>query len=299
MRSAYVISAYRRPDLLDQLLLSLEGRPSAVHIDRKSESREELEDVVKRHAAVSLLPQHVCHWGMFGHVAASLEGLKWFRKSGAEYCFLLTGQCHPLYSVGAMESALDAIGGGALLQAIPFPRKHWMAYGERGGFERIEQRYEFKDGGVEKVVPATPRRIPGALAPYGGSGYWGMHRRHVDYVLRFLFWRPSYTEFFRSVFIPDEIFFQTILANSGLRKSLVSWSMHYLDWSDRGPSPGVMDENLLAEAAVKKKLFARKFESVDMMRAAAELAASRADSLCRDWAAQAYQVPPAAKRGRE
>ena len=79
MHLVYIISAYQLPEQLVRLVnrLRTENATILLHIDRRAsvdvfgavwESVRSLPDV-------GLLNRHDCHWGGFGHVAASLEGL--------------------------------------------------------------------------------------------------------------------------------------------------------------------------------------------------------------------------------
>ena len=73
MAVAFVVSAYRSPRLLARLVAALDGRPCALHVDAKVDVAPFAAALAGR-GTVALLPRHVCHWGLFGHVAASLEG---------------------------------------------------------------------------------------------------------------------------------------------------------------------------------------------------------------------------------
>ena len=76
--------------------------------------------------------------------------------------------------------------------------------------------------GTRHVRPTSPplplrRRLPLGLVPYGGGAYWCLHRAVVDYVHQFVGAYPEIVRFFEHVFVPDELFFQTIVLNSALR----------------------------------------------------------------------------------
>jgi hypothetical protein len=58
------------------------------------------------------------------------------------------------------------------------------------------------------------RKIPLGLVPHGGSNWWCLTRSAVEYVHQFLLTHPQVSNYFRSSFLPDEMFFQTILSNS-------------------------------------------------------------------------------------
>ena len=69
--------------------------------------------------------------------------------------------------------------------------------------------------------------------------------------------------FFEHVFIPDELFFQTIVTNSPLADTVENDNLRYLDWS-REPAPAVLTRDDLDAIGASGALFARKFdETVD------------------------------------
>ena len=51
---------------------------------------------------------------------------------------------------------------------------------------------------------------------------------------------PEFVSFFRRVFIPDELFFQTILVNSELRNRIVNDDLRYMRWTATGAGPEVV-----------------------------------------------------------
>ena len=74
---------------------------------------------------------------------------------------------------------------------------------------------------------------------------------------------PDYVRFFEHVFVPDELFFQTIIMNSALRDTVVNDNLRYVDWT-REPAPAVSTRDDLTALLELGQLFARKFdETVD------------------------------------
>jgi Core-2/I-Branching enzyme len=69
--------------------------------------------------------------------------------------------------------------------------------------------------------------------------------------------------FFEHVFVPDELFFQTLVLNSPHRDSVVDANLRYIDWSTT-PGPKVLRTDDLEALLGSGMLFARKFdETVD------------------------------------
>ena len=94
----YIISAYRLPDQLVRLVTRLrtENATLLVHIDKKAppEVFGAIVEGVRPLPEVHLLDRHLCHWGGFGHVAVSLDGIAAIVENGipCDQAVLLTGQ---------------------------------------------------------------------------------------------------------------------------------------------------------------------------------------------------------------
>jgi Core-2/I-Branching enzyme len=285
MKPGYIISAYKRPDLLIRLVKSLGSSPISIHIDKKSQIFYEINRRLGSLSNVTLLPRHVCYWGLFGHVQASIEGMKWFSKTSCDYAILLTGQCYPLISNDDIENELVLLGGKSLMETEKFPRPGWAH--DNGGYKRVDRFYFSIDQPFYKKISCFDlisrevgrnellrrvrgirlwnRRPPLGLHLYGGSGYWCLSKECVDYVLEYIRFHPKIVRFFSSTFVPDEMFFQTILANSHLKNQLISSPVHYMDWSQKKANPAVLDEHSLSAAIASGAWFARKFEDVDVL----------------------------------
>jgi hypothetical protein len=263
-RIAYVISAYKLPSQLVRLVrrLAAPGASFAIHVDRKSPRRVFDEMVAGTHdLPVAFVPRHVSHWGGFGHVRATLAGLEHLRREQIpfDYVVLLTGQDYPLRHPAGIASVLEASGGRSFISWWPLPRPAW---GRRGGLDRVEDWHLVTYRRLHLAL-ALQRRIPGGLTPFGGAPYWCLPKAAIDYVEATVAERPELVRFFEHVFIPDELFFQTLIMNSPLRETVENENLRYLDWT-RTPAPAVLGVGDLDAMLASGKLFARKFdETID------------------------------------
>jgi hypothetical protein len=261
MQIAYIVSAYKYPAQLARLLRRLQsGRASfVVHVDRKT-SRRTLREMLERTddvPDVRFLPRHICHWGGFGHVRATLKGIDDLLARGVpfDYAVLLTGQDYPLRSPAAIERFFKDAEGRSFMNHWPLPFAPW---GARGGLERIEDWHVITYRRLHLALPLE-RKIPGGLQPFGGGAYWCLARPVVEYIHEYLARDPAYVRFFEHVFVPDELFFQTIVINSPLRDTVVNDNLRYIDWS-REPAPAVLRVDDFPTLVSSDKLFARKFD---------------------------------------
>jgi hypothetical protein len=259
-RIAYIVSAYKLPAQLERLLRRLAGpgMTFAVHVDHKTKRRVWEEMVSRcRDLDVAWLPRHRSHWGGFGHVRATLKGIDHFMGNGVpfDYAVLLTGQDYPLRSPAAIARFLGDAGGRSYMRHRRLP---WPPWGKRGGLDRIEDWHVITYRRLHLALPLR-RRLPYGLEPWGGSAYWCLSSRLVHFVHGYLREHPGYVPFFEHVFVPDELFFQTMIMNSDLRDTVENEDLRYLEWS-REPAPAVLTEADLPKLLEAPQLFARKFD---------------------------------------
>lgn len=260
-----MVSAYQRPAQLGRLLraLATPNASFAIHVDRKTRPSvfRAMQAAVDGVARVHFLERHVSHWGGFGHVRATLKGLAHAVESGDpfDYLVLLTAQDYPLRPAALIEEQLGDAGGRSYLSYWPLPFRLWKP---REGLDRFQDWHFVSYGHLHIALPLR-REIPGGLRAFGGGPYWCLARPVVEHVYDFVRRNPEYVRFFEHVYVPDELFFQTIVLNSPHTPSLVNDDLRFIDWSEpRGPT--VLRMEHLPRLLESDKLFARKFdESVD------------------------------------
>jgi hypothetical protein len=261
MKVAYIVSAYKLPQQLVRLVrrLHTENATFAIHVDAKT-SRQvygAMVDGTRELDRVFFVERHRCHWGGWGHVRATLKGMERLYSGGAEfeYAVLLTGQDYPLRSARAIEGFLAGSGGRSYMSRWRLPSERWPG---RGGLDRLERRHLVGPRHLHVVLPGR-RRLPLGLEPWGGSPYWCLARPALDHVRAVVGERRDVVRFFERAYIPDELFFQTILMSSTLAETVVDSNVRYLDWSRR-PAPAILGVGDLEAMFASGALFARKFD---------------------------------------
>lgn len=262
MRIAYIVSAYKRPEQLARLVRHLGQSSSAiaVHVDAKTVGRDY--DAMVTGAGdipgVHFLPRHRCYWGGFGHVRASLKGIDHLVESGAEfdYAVLLTGQDYPLLGADDLRRFFESAGGRSYLSHWRLPFAPW---GERGGLDRLERRHLLGPARLHVRLPGR-RSPPDGLEAFGGSPYWALARPLVEWLHAYVRERPDVVRFFERVYIPDELFFQSVVLSSEHAGSIVNDNLRYIDW-EAIPAPKILTTDDLPAMLASSALFARKFDT--------------------------------------
>jgi len=270
MHIAYIISAYKYPEQLVRLVqrLNAEATTFMIHVDKKSDAamHQRAAAGLARLPNVHFLEPHVCHWGDFGHVRASLKGLRALRQQGSpfEAVVLLTGQDYPIKPNAYIRRFLQQHAGTSFLEHWPLPWQSWA--NERGGLDRLEY-WHYQHGAQTRRFPPRwlsfwplRRRLPRGLQPFGGSSYWILSRASADYVDDYVEQHPDYTRFFQRAYVPDESFFQTLLLNSPLAAQVTRNNFRFYEWQAASPSPKILDSGDYDKMARHHGLFARKFD---------------------------------------
>ena len=268
VRIAYIISAYKLPDQVSRLVRRLYTDSSSffVHIDKKADAsvlreiRANIGDLSNTH----FLAQHTCYWGGFGHVAATLEGIRTVLRLDIpfDYLVLLTGQDYPIKSTGYISRFLGTHLGSSFLEYCRLPHRDW----DDGGMDRVRFWHLRMFGRHFRFPPARirfPRRSsPSNVAVFGGSSYWCITRECAEYIARFLSDHQDFVRFFKYTDVPDELFFQTLIMNSPLHNRVVNDDLRHVHWSNWNDGrPAILTEVDLPTLASSSKLFARKFDS--------------------------------------
>ncbi|MEM0945404.1 MAG: beta-1,6-N-acetylglucosaminyltransferase, partial [Pseudomonadota bacterium] len=215
MSVGFVILAHERPQHVARIArhLAKEGAPVVIHYDRRSPGRE----VLAREAGVPVLATQSGEWGMFGLVAATLDAVRELLAGAptTRHVCLISGACLPLRPVAELVAFLaehpetdfiesaeprDWIRGGldeerfTLHHPVPWRRRRWL-------FDRLvhaQRRLRLR------------RRLPQGLTPRLGRQWWCLTAASLRALLtdpRL----PAWQRFFRTVWIPDESFFQSLI----------------------------------------------------------------------------------------
>lgn len=274
MKIAFIVLAHKNVAQVKMLLevLQAENRSVFLHIDRLAKksiyknAKTELDGI--KH--LSFLHRYPTHWGSFGLIKATLAGIRQaILDPQVDYAILLSGQDFPIKPLSELENFLETSEGMSFMEADPFPLPHWK---DCGGYERIQRWYfslPLKPSRLTRRIRVTlnqamnqlkpHRKFPTGYSPYGGSQWWCLHRDCLHYISTFYKEERAFTRFFRTVRIPDELFFHTILMNSHLKRRIINRRLTYVDWGC-SPGPKVLDRGDLEKLEHSDAFFARKFD---------------------------------------
>jgi hypothetical protein len=209
---------------------------------------------------VRIVSEFRCKYGSYGLVDANLSAMRDYEDYNYDYFIDLSGDCYPLKPPEVIKKELGE-KNCALMEFFELPYSGWY----QGGLHRLKYSYYFLPIKNYPYVwtfrlPRFRKRLPCGLKLYGGRGNLCLQKRHVNYILEFADRNPSVRKFFKRVWGPDEIFYQTILLNSPLRSSVANESTMYFDYSEMSTHPKNLTKVDLETLKRSGKFFARKFK---------------------------------------
>jgi hypothetical protein len=290
VRLAYVVLAHERASQVaahTQMLLNADPTGHViVHYDLRSPAAEfaKLSAALAGHERAHLVADRVrCAWGMFGLVDGVVRALRVVRKCGlpCDYVYLLSSACVPIKPIAALKRFLSERQGMEFIEA---EGPEWIVNGLRE--ERYRFRHWFSFRTRRRLFDASwriqrtlllKRRLPKDLEFRFGSQWWCLTRKTCLAILDFIDQRPADYRFFRTTFIPDELFFQTLTASLTRRDRIFGRNLTFFRFTRKG-RPVTFYEDHLELLQQLPYFFARKVSlTAATLRRRLELLAGAAD----------------------
>lgn len=282
----FVLLAHERSDDVADVVDALfAGDPSCrivLHYDLKSprSEYEALRDRYRDDARIAFVEKRVaCGWGQFGLVEATVRALKHVQRDprGTSHVYLLSGSCMPIRPLAELHAFLERQPGAEFIESEAMD---WVTGGLR------EERYRFWFPFGIKSWPflfnnltrlqkrlKVKRRFPADLTPRFGSQWWCLTWETCAKILEWIEKHPGGYRYFKSVWIPDECFFQT-LAWKFARRTINSRPLTFYRFNNYG-KPLVFYDDHQAFLAGLPYFFARKISHrASNLRAALKAVAS-------------------------
>lgn len=286
MTVACIVQAHKEPEQL-ALLLSVLRHPDLrlyVHVDRQAQWTS-FEDALSQRPIgdVNWLRRRRSRWGGAELVDVSLDGLEHGLADRCDHFVLISGQDLPIQPIGRIVDFFESRGDVSYLQAWHVSESGHQFHGrERSSFYAFNvlgrremciprgedtSRLGFKGRLLNSALRVRAafepeRRYPSYADPYMGSAWWNLSRPAARYVLDFVAEHPDYRRFHEHTWIPDEMFFHSILCGTDFAATneVRSDDLRFLKFGS-GWHPKILRTKHLAEILASGDLFARKFDS--------------------------------------
>ena len=244
---AFILLCHKDPDAIikQATRLTAAGDCMAIHFDAraKGEHFAQLRQALKDNPNIVFAKKRIkCGWGQWSLVRATLLAVQ-AAEAGfprATHFFMLSGDC---MAIKSSEFAHDFLEQDDVdyIEAVDFFESDWIKTGMKQ--ERLIFRHPFNERTQKRLFYAffdlqkrfgLARSIPPDLQIMIGSQWWCLRRRTIEWILDFCRDRPEVVRFFRTTWIPDETFFQTLVRHLVPDTEIRSRALTFLMFSDYG-----------------------------------------------------------------
>ena len=288
-RIAYILLCHKDPEgiIAQAERLTAAGDFVAIHFDARSKVQDfdRLRVALAANANVAFTRRRVkCGWGEWSLVEATLLAVEVAAETfiRATHFYMLSGDCMPIKSAEYAHAFLDREEVD-YIESVDFFNSDWIKTGIKE--ERLIYRHWFNERSHKALFYASmdwqkklglTRKVPADLGMQIGSQWWCLRRRTVEWVLDFVKKRHDVMRFFRTTWIPDETFFQTIVRHLVPEHEIRTRTLTFLMFTDYGMPVTFYNDNydlLLSQ----DYLFARKIspDAKDLKERLGKLYAAR------------------------
>ncbi|MEM7471630.1 MAG: DUF5928 domain-containing protein [Pseudomonadota bacterium] len=244
---AFILLCHKDPEaIIDQAeRLTAAGDCMSIHFDASAESTafKQIKTALSDNPNVTFAKKRVrCGWGEWSLVQATLHAIEAALDEfpRATHFYMLSGDCMAIKSAQFAHEFLDA-SDADFIESFDFFASDWIQTGMRD--ERLIYRHWFNERTQKRLFYTSyelqksmgwARKVPDDLQMMIGSQWWCLRRRTVEWVLDFIKSRKDVLRFFRTTWIPDETFFQTMVRHLVPSDEITTRSLTFLMFTDYG-----------------------------------------------------------------
>jgi hypothetical protein len=246
-RIAFILLTHKDPQgVIDQARrLTATGDFVSIHFDKGAPAGmfQQIHDALADHPGVAFAQRRLkCGWGAWSLVAATLEAVRAAEAAfpQATHFYMLSGDCMPIKSGEYARSFLDDEDCD-YIESFDFFASDWIKTGFKE--ERLIYRHWFNERTqkwlfytsyeIQKRFNIT-REVPKDLQVMIGSQWWCLRRETIEAILALIRERPEIVRFFSTTWIPDETFFQTLVAHVVPKTQIRTRTLTFLIFTDYG-----------------------------------------------------------------
>lgn len=244
---AYILLCHKDPDAIVRQAerLTAAGDVMVIHFDARGCPTEfqKIQTALAENASVAFSRRRVrCGWGEWSLVEATLQALETGLAAFpyATHLYMLSGDCMAIKTAEYVHRFLDE-NDADFIESFDFFDSDWIKTGMKE--DRLIYRHFFNERKNKTLFYLSVtiqkrlglgRKIPADVQVQIGSQWWCLRRRTVEALLDFVRERRDVVQFFRSTWIPDETFFQTLVRHLIPETEIRVRTLTFLMFSDYG-----------------------------------------------------------------
>lgn len=267
---AFILLCHKDPQAIVRQAqrLTRAGDKMAIHFDARANKADYalIRSALEDNPNVAFARRRVrCGWGEWSLVQATLNAVEAAVDAfpDATHFYMLSGDCMAIKSAEYVHEYLDREDAD-FIESFDFHASDWIKTGIKE--ERLVYRHWFNERGAKWLFYQSmklqksfglERPVPEDLQIMIGSQWWCLRRRTIEWILDFCRKRRDVMRFFRTTWIPDETFFQTLVRHLVPADEIRSRTLTFLMFSDYGMPVTFYDDHYDLLVA-QDYLFARK-----------------------------------------
>ncbi|WP_299847197.1 DUF5928 domain-containing protein [uncultured Roseovarius sp.] len=244
---AFILLCHKDPDAIigQAEMLTAAGDYMSIHFDAraKPENYRKIREALDENPNVTFAKKRVkCGWGEWSLVQATLNAIDAAATTfpRATHFYMLSGDCAAIKSAKYAHDFLDARDMD-YIESFDYFESDWIKTGMKE--ERLIYRHYFNERKNKRLFYTSvnlqrklglTREIPNDIQIQIGSQWWCLRRRTVEWILDFTRQRKDVMRFFRSTWIPDETFFQTLVRHVVPEAEIETRTLTFLMFTDYG-----------------------------------------------------------------
>lgn len=244
---AYILLCHKDPEsIINQAeRLTAMGDYMSIHFDARANPADyqAIRLALAANPNVTFAAKRIkCGWGEWSLVEATLQAVQAAIDEfpRASHFYMLSGDCMVIKSSEYIHQFLDN-DDCDYIESFDFFESGWIKTGIKE--DRLIYRHWFNERNNKRLFYASlnsqralglTRKIPEDLQVQIGSQWWCLRRRTIEWVLDFAKTRRDVMRFFRTSWIPDETFFQSIVRHLVPESEIRSRTLTFLMFSDYG-----------------------------------------------------------------
>jgi hypothetical protein len=267
---AFILLCHKDPDAIIQQArqLTAAGDCIAIHFDARApkEAYALIRAALHDNPNVAFARRRIkCGWGEWSLVQATLYAVEAAVEAfpRATHFYMVSGDCMAIKSASYAHDFLDRHDKD-YVESFDFYDSEWIKTGfkeerliYRHWFNERTQKLRFYWSFWAQRKLGWTRPVPADVQVMIGSQWWCLRRRTIEALLDFTKNRRDVMRFFRTTWIPDETFFQTVVRHLIPSKEIETRTLTFLMFTDYGMPVTFYNDHfdlLLSQDA----LFARK-----------------------------------------
>ena len=270
MKLAYILLVHEPFEKLRPLLdlLTQYDDLITIHYDLAVPHVDDIKKIKEHYPSVIFAQREKVEWGEASIVKATLNAMQAIIESGVkpDYVTLLSGSCFPIKSRAELLHFLETHEGSEFIECFDISQGQWVKDGLE--WNRWE-KYHFCNWRKKPKLFSLSEKIQNKLGikrkfPFGdkmymGSQWWTLSYSMIEKIVSTTNEYSLYP-FVKRTWIPDEFFFQTLVAN--LTEDSLSLKMPLMNYSfNHTGIPKIYthyDEQELHNISTRNKFFTRK-----------------------------------------